>query len=376
MNWMNAETVCARLSIKRQTLYAYVSRGRIASRADPDDPRASLFSAADVEALARRRAEGRSRRSVAGAAIHWGDGVLDSAIATVRGGRLIYRGEDALDWSATATLEETAILLRGGDPGLKPAASPPALVPYGSDAKSRALAWLAARAAVDQPMLGRAPGVLAEEADHLLSGLAQALSGQARHRSCHDDLAKGWDVPAARVDLIRRTLVLVADHELNPSTFAARVAASTGASLAAAALAGLATLTGPRHGEASARSLDYLELAAKSGAHEAIAGLRARAQPLPGTGHPLYPEGDPRAAAILSMLAPAPRTREAIALVEAETGAKVNVDMALAAVALQLRLPPDAPFVLFAMGRMAGWLAHALEQAASGVLIRPRANYA
>jgi citrate synthase len=380
MSWMTAQAACERLGIKRQTLYAYVSRGRLSSKPDPDDPRASLFSLGDVEALARRSAAGRSRRSVAAGAMRWGDGVLESRIATVQGGRLIYRGEDAIAWSAEATLEATAALLRGdpqqpGQPSHPHAAQagPPQA---GRDPKTRALAWLAARAATDQAALGRSAQALSGEADELLAGFAQAVAGQPRHKSCHEDLSRLWDLPPARGELIRRVLVLVADHELNPSTFAARVAASTGASLAAAALAGLSTLTGPRHGEAAARSFDFLEMTERLGPREAVAALRARAQSLPGTGHQLYPDGDPRAQTILAMLGPTPRLREAIAILEAETGHKPNLDLALAALSRQLLLPADAPFALFATGRMAGWLAHAIEQVGSGELIRPRATYA
>ncbi len=82
--------------------------------------------------------------------------------------------------------------------------------------------------------------------------MTDAIAGQVGGGAIHNRLALAWGQgpggPGA--DLIRRILVLMADHELNPSAFAARVAASTGTSLSAAALAGLATLSGPRHGGA------------------------------------------------------------------------------------------------------------------------------
>jgi citrate synthase len=193
----------------------------------------------------------------------------------------------------------------------------------------------------------------------------------------HNRLALAWGQgpggPGA--DLIRRMLVLVADHELNASAFAARVAASTGASLAAAALAGLATLSGPRHGGATAAVRKFAAEAAQLGPREAIAGRLTDDRALPGFGHPLYPDGDPRAAALMARFqAPADLARLA-ELVEAITGQSPNVDFALMAACEALKLPKDAPFALFAVARCAGWIAHAIEQGQTDSLIRPRARY-
>jgi citrate synthase len=94
-----------------------------------------------------------------------------------------------------------------------------------------------------------------------------------------------------------------------------------------------------------------------------------------GFGHPLYPAGDVRAINLLRAMKPAPRIARAIRLAERETGRQANVDMALAALTRELQLPDEAPFMLFAVGRMAGWLAHAMEQKQAGRLIRPRAKY-
>jgi citrate synthase len=154
------------------------------------------------------------------------------------------------------------------------------------------------------------------------------------------------------------------------------VAASTGASLAACALAGLATLSGPLHGGAAASIGDLADEAERTGADEAVATRLAHGITAPGFGHPLYPDGDPRAQALLGAFA-APAPLEALRRVmESATGQHDNVDFALLALARALRLPPDAPFVLFAVARCAGWTAHAVEQIAEGALIRPRARYA
>jgi citrate synthase len=115
--------------------------------------------------------------------------------------------------------------------------------------------------------------------------------------------------------------------------------------------------------------------AGRSTAREAVRNCVARGQPLPGFGHPLYPEGDPRALALLAELPADPlmaALREAAAEV---SGAPPNIDFALAALTLATGLPRDTPFRLFAIGRSTGWAAHAMEQAATGHLIRPRARY-
>jgi citrate synthase len=96
---------------------------------------------------------------------------------------------------------------------------------------------------------------------------------------------------------------------------------------------------------------------------------------LPGFGHPLYPGGDPRARALIEAFNPPP-IFEAVRLAgETLTGEAPNVDFALTALVMALDLPADAAFLLFAIGRCAGWLAHALEQLQTGQLIRPRARY-
>lgn len=373
MKWIDRDEALAELGVKPQTLYAYVSRGLITSRPDTDDPRASLYASSDIAALVRRRRSGRSRNAIANAAIAWGDPVMDTAITTVRNGRLIYRGKDAVRLAEKASLEEIASLLWNS-----PSLSLPQSVerpPTGVCGKTRALSYLSGHAAADAPIIGASPDTLAQQGNSLLQGFCAAITQSQRPGSFHQKLARHWKLDPGGIDLIRRALVLVADHELNPSTFAARVAASTGAPLAACALAGCATLTGPLHGEASARAIRYLQRARMGGPQRALNDLVASGERIPATGHILYPEGDPRARALLRWLNPSADLKQAISLAEEKAGVRANIDMALAALTLQLKLPEDAPFLIFASGRMAGWIAHAIEQSASNRPIRPRANY-
>jgi citrate synthase len=269
-----------------------------------------------------------------------------------------------------------ARLLRGGHgAALKRTERPEP--PSAPDMRTRGLLALAACAGVDPPARGRNPMMLAVEAATLLDVLTDAIAGEVGGGPIHNRLALAWGQgpggPAA--DLIRRVLVLVADHELNASAFAARVAASTGASLSAAALAGLATLSGPRHGGATGAVRTFLAEAAALGPREVIANRLAEDRALPGFGHPFYPEGDPRAAALLDRFDAAPDLASLRRTVEDATGLKPNIDFALVAVCETLRLPGDAPFALFAIARCAGWIAHAIEQGQIDALIRPRARY-
>ncbi|HSV04732.1 MAG TPA: citrate synthase [Phenylobacterium sp.] len=375
-DWIAAEDARTRLGVRAQTLYAYVSRGRVQVRPDPGDPRRSLYRAADIAALSQRKSRSRKVSEVAAGAIAWGEPVLASEITTVAGGRLFYRGRDAIRLADSETLESVARLLRGGHGAALKRTERPA-PPDAPDMRTRGFLALAARAGADPPARGRNPLALAVEAATLLDVLTDAVAGEVGGGAIHNRLALAWGQgpggPGA--DLIRRCMALVADHELNASAFAARVAASTGASLAAAALAGLATLSGPRHGMAIAAVRTFAAEAAQLGPGPAIVNRLSEDRALPGFGHPLYPEGDPRAAALLSQFDP-PRGLDALqAAVRQETGLAPNVDFALVAVCEALKLPQDAPFALFAVARCAGWIAHAIEQGQSEALIRPRARY-
>ena len=375
-DWIAAEEARDRLGVRPQTLYAYVSRGRVQVRPDPVDPRRSLYRAADISALTQRKSRSRKVSEVAAGAIAWGEPVLASEITTVAGGRLFYRGRDAIRLAETETLESVARLLRGGHgAALKRTERPEP--PKHPDMRTRSYLALAQRAGSDAPARGRHPLVLAVEAATLLDVLTDAVAGEVWGGAIHNRLALAWGQgpggPGA--DLIRRILVLVADHELNPSAFAARVAASTGASLSASALAGLATLSGPRHGGATQAVRTFAAEAAQLGPRQAIANRLTEDRALPGFGHMLYPDDDPRAAALLERFTPPPDLLALQQAVKAVTGLAPNVDFTLMAGCEALKLPPDAPFALFAVARCAGWIAHAIEQGQSGAQIRPRARY-
>lgn len=371
--WLTREEALELLKVRAQTLYAYVSRGRIGMRPDEADSRRSLYRADDIAALATRRARGRSPQAIAESAIAWGEPAIATSISAILHGGLFYRGQDAVALSGTATLEQTASLLWASD-------APVSFVSTGRDdagetGRHAAFVILAELAAAGRPSLGRGPTLLHQDAAGAIGALAGALGAIAGSGPVHERLALGWSVGAAGADLIRRALVLLADHELNASTFAARVAASTGAPIAACLLAGLATLSGPRHGGACEAALNLVEDAERLGADRAVGRWLGHDRPLPGFGHPLYPEGDPRAEALLHDIEVDGGLSRLGDAVLGATGTRPNIDFALAALTRNLRLPPDAPFRLFSLGRSVGWAAHAVEQVTSNRLIRPRARY-
>ncbi|MGC8519614.1 MAG: citrate synthase [Steroidobacteraceae bacterium] len=376
MGWLTASEALAVLGIQPQTLYANVSRGRIRAKPDPKDSRRSLYHSADVRRLASRHGGRRSAAAVAAETIGWGDPVLASGVSTVTRGRLWYRGQDAVMLSATATLEDIAALLwEAREVQFEPFGPIEKRQEHRQHPLHAALLALSIRVATDPPTRGRSTNVLAGEAASLVSLLAHAMTGA---RTCsvplHVRIASAWKAPRAQ-DILRRALVLLADHELNASTFAARVAVSTGAPLSAGLTAGLCALSGPLHGGASVVARALVESAEQIGADAAVRRWLARGDPLPAFAHPLYAEGDPRAVELLARFALPPVFAQLRSVVASLTGEHPNVDFAIAAMAEAYHLPPTAPFTIFAIARSVGWTAHILEQAATGSLIRPRARY-
>ena len=369
---ITSNEVCRRLGIRPQTLYAYVSRGLLDAVPDASDSRRSLYREAEVDTLAARKKAGRSRPVVAAKAINWGDPVLETRISTVARARLIYRGQDAVAWSENATLEQTAALLC--DVPSWPDAPPPAAME--GQGLAAAFTFLALAANEAPPMFGRSRQSIVTEGAGVLRGLAATVLGRAADGPVHEVAAAAWRLKPKGADLVRRAMVLLADHELNASTFAVRVVGSTGASLPAALLAGLSALTGPRHGGMTVRTVAMFAEALASPDPEAFFAARlARGEPIWGLHHALYPDGDVRARALRAVHEPSGALRRTIEAAETAGGMLLNVDGALAALAHTLGLSQEAAFAIFALGRTTGWIAHATEQTETGALIRPRARY-
>lgn len=203
--------------------------------------------------------------------------------------------------------------------------------------------------------------------------------------------APAADAEAAALDAY---LVTVCDHGLNASTFAARVVASTRAGLTSAVLAGLSALKGPLHGGAPGPVIEMLDaIGAPDNARPWLEKALARGDRLMGFGHRIYRVRDPRAdalkAAVRKLASASPNLPGRLAFAEAVEQAALeilrehkpdrpldtNVEFYTALLLEALGLPPASFTCVFAMGRVAGWLAHAREQLAGGRLIRPQSVY-
>ncbi|QIN81764.1 helix-turn-helix domain-containing protein [Rubrobacter tropicus] len=392
--YMTAREAAGELGVSLPTLYAYVSRGMVRSEAVEGGQRSRRYRAEDVRALLERKERRRDPERAAEGALRWGAPVLESGITLVEGGRLFYRGRDVGELAAGSSIEEVAALIWAGDPGeadnifarhedlsrplretlatlggLPPAEVFQALLPV-------AAAW-------DPVGYDLRPAAVARTGVKILRLMARAVGGDGTGRTA-ETLGRGWcpGEPDAAA-LIDAALVYCADHELPVSTFAARCVASARATPYAVVQAGLAALGGVRHGGQVELVEAFLrEVETVGDARAVVSGRLRRGDGIPGFGHPLYPEGDPRGAGLLRATVGFHPEIPAVALADTVseavldlTGERPTVDLALATVARALGLPPGGAVALFAVGRTVGWIGHAIEQYASDTLVRPRARY-
>lgn len=386
--WMGAAEAAAALRVTLPTLYAYVSRGYVRSERRPGGLRERRYSRDDVERL-RTRAEGRRDPEAAAAhALRWGLPILESSITLIADNHLYYRGHDAVRLARTRSLAEVASLIWTGGFDARFPTPPRRLVPSLSrDAMpfvSRAQRALALAAANDPLAFDRRPAGVLGTGWKILSLLA-VVAGRSRRPlgTIEQSLAHAWRARRGAADVLRAALILSADHELNVSSFTARCVASAGSSPYAVVIAGLAAIEGTRHGGISARVEALLASLRRTKRIRAAIGERLRrGDTIDGFGHPLYRDGDPRAAALIALLRERYRASaelrfvtDVAAAARSITREKPTIDFALAAVARVLRLPPGSSLTIFALGRTIGWIGHALEQYATGQIIRPRARY-
>jgi citrate synthase len=207
-------------------------------------------------------------------------------------------------------------------------------------------------------------------------------------------MLRGRPPRPAEAAALNAYLVTVSDHGLNASTFAARVIASTQAGLTSAVLGGISALKGPLHGGAPGPVIEMLdEIGRPENARAWLEAALDRGDRLMGFGHRIYRVRDPRADALKAAVARlgegSDRLPGRLAFAEAVEAAALailkerkpnrpldtNVELYTALLLEALAFPPAAFTGVFAMGRVAGWIAHAREQAAGGRLIRPQSRY-
>jgi citrate synthase len=393
--FLSAAQAADALGVTRATLYAYASRGQLHSEPVTGDPKSRRYHRDDIERLRERKELRRDPARAAERGLHWGSPVLPSGITLIQDGALYYRGQDALKLAGTATLESVAELLWDADESERGR-----LFDQSSPLSPRQLARLRTHthdpiailqmalplaAAQDSAGHDLRPAAVRRTGARIMRLFAAILAGTARAtpQSIHLSLQRAWAPRNPAVaDVVRTALIVCADHELNVSAFTARCVASAGSSPYDTVSAALAALKGHRHGGESSRVSALLaEIASPPRARAVVARWLRQGDRIPGFGHPLYPAGDPRAEYLVRLAERSGSARE-WALVRSVRAAAAdllqelpNLDFGLAAIARTYRLPEQAPLLLFALGRTAGWIAHAIEQYVTADLIRPRARY-
>jgi citrate synthase len=392
--WLTAPEAARELGVRRQTLYAYVSRGLL-TRHPGEDRRTSLYDAVEVAGLAER-APRRDRTGVL-------EFVVDTEITALDPeGTLTYRGRDAVALSRSARFEDVAALLWGAGE-----AEPPAHLPWAAEAKAleagRAGARLLAPGAslvermrvvaavlpsTDPLRADLRPEAVRRRGRILIAALVDSLPslGEPRNRSI---AARLWAVLSprrprpAQLAVLDAALVLLADHELAVSTLGARVAASARADPYLVVAAALGILGGGLHGGSATAASELLAGIPDALGAPAVVGRRlASGRAVPGFGHAVYRRRDPRADELLERLAGAgadqARLAVAHAVIEAvgrDEGPAPNVDFALAVLVEVYGLAPGSAEAIFATARCAGWIAHAIEEYPHRLRFRGRAAY-
>jgi len=394
---LSSAEAAARLGVKKETLYAYVSRGLIHPIRD-EGSRLSYYTEGDVEALRSRRRRVR-------------EGELDTVVATgltlVEDGNLRVRGVDLVAFvERGAGFEAVVELLWGSE---RPSAPAPLHWDLPSDALQAAVlravqalpertpfvdrlrVAVAVASALD-PMrtdTSETGGVRAGRA--LLAVLPTAIDGAPATGPDGSSVASRlWPRLGAGphseggIRALDAALALLADHGLASSTLAARIAASVRADLYSIVITGMGVVGGSLHGAASGRVHRLLEAAHESGdVATAIDQTDSAGRELAGLGHSVYRRGDPRHHSLMAFIQAAwpvdPRLETALRildLVETRTGRRANVDFALGLLTWLARMPAGGGEAIFAVARSAGWIAHGLEEWRERPLrFRPRARY-
>lgn len=401
--FLSAKEAAAELGISLATLYAYVSRDMIRSEPVPDS-RAKRYRAEDVRLLKQRRAingtspaspQAEGGRGALSAALNFGgQPVLESAITLIADGKLHYRGSNATALAHNSSLEQVAALLWGCDVQPFTRDAVPRLTPLvekldadlaAAPRIERCLSLLPLAGLDDPSVYNMTDRGLAATGARLLRLVAAIIAGvKPSAEPVHEVLARALTFGDRRAaDLIRAALVLCADHELNASAFTVRCVAGTGATLYAAVEAGICAAQGPRHAAFTSRVESFLtDLAHRQDIEDAVLNRLRNGDLVPGFGHPLYPDGDPRATTLIEMMRehhgddPAfLRAQRIIDVMSEAGGVRPSIDFAIGALTVTLRMMPGTGLAIFVLGRTAGWIGHAIEQYRSGQMIRPRARY-
>jgi citrate synthase len=386
--YMSAREAAQKLGIRPASLYAYVSRGHLSREVGPD--RRSLFLRTEVERMAER-GRPRTRPEVADVPVHSDLTAVSDGTCFLRGRNLLevaseLQFEAASEWFWTGA--PVASASSGGWPANPAAENVAGLIDRVKDALplDQLRVAVAALAPADPVRYDLAPETVIETARRMISGLVDSLARGSSTGTIADRLwvrLGGSDAIAVGSDLLNQALVLLLDHDLSLSTLAARVAASLNADPYAVVAVGLNALGAPLHSVAALAAEDLLSEVDSTASPRRVLSTRLRdGGRLPGFGHRLYPQGDPRARGLFQTLGKSkpPRRRMetvegVIELARSHRLPPPNIDFALAAIAHVYGLTRGASEAIFAIARSSGWIAHALEQYERGVRLQPRLVY-
>jgi citrate synthase len=381
---VTADQAADLLGVRLQTIYAYVSRGLLTRHHATNEAghRVSVFPMEEVLRLAAERT--RVRTGSLEVLVETDVTLLDPK------GSLSFRGHDAVALS-TRPFEEAAALLWGipavgeweaAEADLTVVRVASAALAGGATDADRIRAAVLALATTDAARDDLKPDHLVAVGRRAIIGGILAVGGSETGSVA----ARLWSglggAPAGDgMAALNAALVLLIDHELAASTMAVRIAAGTAADPWLVLLTGLAALGGGRHGRSSVAAERLLDTVRREG----VSGLDRYAAEvgdagIPGFGHKVYVDADPRAEVLLDHVARLdpdgwPTVEELLLAVSRRFGLSPNVDLGLAALVQACGLRTGSGETVFALSRMVGWLAHAMEEYPQGLRFRPRAVY-
>ena len=384
--YLTAKQAAAMLEISVQSLYAYVGRKNIRTQAT-SGKRSRLYWREDIERIAGKTNDGRPIKS---------DSILvpETKLTLLTPSGHYYRGVSAIALSEWATLEDVAALLWEQQKDIIFPSSPPA-VPAGFKKLRSALSPLSASdqagslfavlEAANPRNYDRTALGFARTGAELIRWFVAIVVGDEKPSAepVHLVLARGYRASAEFADILRRLLVLFADHELTSPTYAVRALANTGATPYQAVAAGLIAIKGARIGEGRAPAIRRLlaEIRTSPDPSQPILERYRAGDLIPGFSHSIYKGGDARARALLQTLRQrlsedADFARLLRAIRVAHDGPGIEPDLSLLAYYIDSRLDcPDSNISIQVIARLVGWIAHAHEQIASGPMVRPRTAY-
>jgi citrate synthase len=386
--WIDKEEALRLLDVKAQTLYAYVSRQKVAAKPDPENPKKSLYAKDDLEILAKRHPGRQSPlkpqpiapRVLGGGVLVRGEGSFSTELSVLVDGQFFIRDREIKDLAKTETLETLCAYMWYTDHNnpfgsLKP--RPDVNFPGGP--RTRALHMLSRRIEEDTLNERSSPQNLIPEAAGLLNELVDAITNGGPRLYFHQRLARSWKVLTPKdVDLLRLAMVLCADFELDDATLSVRISASGGGPLALALMNGFATAMGPKIGGRITKAEAFVTKALRMGNPALVLKAHlAQNEIVPGFEPYICLSEKTRAASLLQAFEAAlsKQLRDIVTLCQEAMESQMGLSMALAILGRHLDLPRDAPLTLYGVGRSVGWLAHAIEQIKSKQEPRYRLRY-